>query len=120
MNGENNSIIVADFVLLDYQHLSIGPRAVEIHVLPHPSELCNTLPLHVEAYTPDQTSADIFNISQESSIIDSTNWTFLIRWEDVADGEGFVFRLGAEFCATDTTNYHQLQPNSGLQKHTYS
>ena len=64
----------------------------------------------------DQLSGDAFDISQVSSRVQhlSVNSnTFLVPW-NTANGEGFIFRVTAKFCATDETSYCQLQPNSKL------
>ena len=107
-------IMHTDFVRLDYQRLTITSTSVVIRVLPHSSSSCRTIPLTVETYDLDQLSGDAFDISQVSSRVQhlSVNSnTFLVPW-NTANGEGFIFRVTAKFCATDETSYYQLQPNS--------
>ena len=100
---------------LDYQLLTITSTSVEIHVLPHSSASCRTIPLTVETYDLDQLSGDAFDISQVSSRVQHpyNSNTFLVPWENT---EGFIFRVTANFCATDETSYYQLQPNSKLNR----
>ena len=117
----NDTIILAfcihaGFVRLDYQRLIITSTSVEIHVLPHSSPSCRTIPLTVETYNLNQLSGDAFNVSRVLSRVqhasDNSN-TFLVPWENTANGEGFIFRVGANFCATDETM--QLLPASTKQ-----
>ena len=108
-------IVHTGFVRLDYQRLTIHSTSVEIHVLPHSSASCRTIPLTVETYDLNQLSGDAFNVSQVLSCVQhasgSSN-TFLVPWENTANGEGFIFKVAANVCATDETGYYQLQPNS--------
>ena len=102
---------------LDYQHLTITSTSVEIHVLPHSSASCRTIPFTVETYDLDQLSGDAFDISRVLSRVPHASGdsnTFLVPRENTANGEGFLFRVTANVCATDETSYYQLQPNSKL------
>ena len=108
-------IVHTGFVRLDYQRLTIHSTSVEIHVLPHSSASCRTIPLTVETFDLNQLSGDAFNVSQVLSCVQhasgSSN-TFLVPWENTANGKGFIFKVAANVCATDETGYYQLQPNS--------
>lgn len=106
--------VAPDYLELDYQNLLIGSDALNMRALPHPSQNCQPLVLpRVELFRLDQVS-NIFNTSQIAvSIVPSSLYdAFVVQWENVSNGQGFVFRFKARSCLFDMTKYYLLQPSS--------